>query len=173
MRRSLVCTALALTWALAPAAGQPNEPSPASSAADPGPGSAIEAGHFVSSTAPHQWRTSKLIGLDVYGLGDEKIGDILEVLVGGEGRDVVVIGVGGFLGIARREVGVPFKAVDWRYGDPPRPQASSPGNPPAATGEVRARRTVDSSRRGYPDFAYVRVTRDALQTAPEFKFDAQ
>jgi hypothetical protein len=85
---------------------------------------------------------------------------------------VVVIGIGGFLGIARREVGVPFKAVDWRYGNPPRRDPAGGSAPPAA-GEVRARRTVDSSRRGYPDFAYVSVTRDALQTAPEFKFDAQ
>jgi hypothetical protein len=173
MRGTLICAALAMMCGLSPAAGQPNAPGPAGSATDTTPGAAIDPSHFVSSITSHQWRASKLVGLDVYGSEDEKIGDVLDVLIGGEGKDVVVIGVGGFLGIARREIGVPFKSVDWRYGDPPRPRTSqTAAPPPATTGDVRARRTVDSSRRGYPDFAYVRVSREALQKAPEFKYEA-
>jgi hypothetical protein len=54
------------------------------------------------------WRTSKLIGLNVYNSNNEKIGDINELINEAPGKvDVVVIGVGGFLGIGESNVGLP------------------------------------------------------------------
>lgn len=58
------------------------------------------------------WRTSKLIGADVYGLDNAKIGDINDVLIGSNGNvQAVVVGVGGFLGVGEKNVAIPFDAL--------------------------------------------------------------
>ena len=66
----------------------------------------------TAATADHKdsWRMTKLMGLDVYNDGNEKIGDINEVLIDTTG-DVksVVIGVGGFLDMGERNVAVPME----------------------------------------------------------------
>jgi len=47
-----------------------------------------------------QWRSSKLIGVNVYNENNEKIGDINELIVDKSGKvDEVILGVGGFLGL--------------------------------------------------------------------------
>jgi hypothetical protein len=172
MRRTVAC-AVAMMVAIGAASAQSD---PSGSTTPPkataiAPGAALEAEHFVRTSRPHQWRTSKLIGLDVYGTEDEKIGDIVEILIDQDGNEVVVLGIGGFLGIARREVAVPFKAVDWRFGDAPKPKGQDgSSSAPAATADSGARRTVDNSRRGYPDFAFLRATKEGLKAAPEFKY---
>jgi sporulation protein YlmC with PRC-barrel domain len=62
-----------------------------------------------SSSHKGEWRTSKLMGLDVYNDNNEKLGDINEVLVDKSGKiTAVVIGVGGFLGIGENDVAVSF-----------------------------------------------------------------
>jgi ribosomal 30S subunit maturation factor RimM len=49
--------------------------------------------------ADDMWRSSKLIGLNVYNDQNEKLGDISEILLDKSGKvEGVVIGVGGFLG---------------------------------------------------------------------------
>jgi ribosomal 30S subunit maturation factor RimM len=51
------------------------------------------------------WRSSKLIGLNVYNDQDEKLGAISEILLDKSGKaDFVVIGVGGFLGIGQHDI---------------------------------------------------------------------
>ena len=63
----------------------------------------------AQSTAPkahgEMWRSSKLIGLDVYNDQDEKLGAISEILLDKSGKvDFVVIGIGGFLGIGQHDI---------------------------------------------------------------------
>ena len=64
------------------------------------------------NTAVHkegQWRSSKLIGVNVYNDNNEKIGDIQELIVDKSGKvDNVVLGVGGFLGMGEHLVAVPY-----------------------------------------------------------------
>ena len=49
---------------------------------------------------------------NVYDPGDNKIGDIKDVLVDREGKiSTLIIGVGGFLGMGEKDVAVPFNAV--------------------------------------------------------------
>src|SRR3954468_8461568 len=61
-----------------------------------------------------QWRATKLDGLSVYDPRNEKIGDINEMIVGGDGRiAAVVVGVGGFLGIGEHNAAIPFDQVQW------------------------------------------------------------
>src|ERR1019366_10763280 len=70
------------------------------------------------------WRTSKLIGLNVYNSNNEKIGDINELINEASGKvDVVVIGVGGFLGIGESNVGLPWNQV--KFIMEPRPASTA------------------------------------------------
>jgi sporulation protein YlmC with PRC-barrel domain len=49
---------------------------------------------------------------NVYDPGDNKIGEIMDVLVDREGKaTALIIGVGGFLGAGEKDVAVPFDAV--------------------------------------------------------------
>jgi hypothetical protein len=49
---------------------------------------------------------------NVYDPGDNKIGEIMDVLVDREGKaNALIIGVGGFLGMGEKDVAVPFNAV--------------------------------------------------------------
>ena len=59
-------------------------------------------------------RGSTLMGVDVYGTDNQKIGDIDEVLIDRQGKiHGVVVGVGGFLGIGEKDVAIPFDQVQW------------------------------------------------------------
>lgn len=54
-----------------------------------------------------------LIGQDVFGSAEEKIGDINDILIGGDGMvEAVVIGVGGFLGLGEKDVAVPLSSLE-------------------------------------------------------------
>src|SRR2546423_2482276 len=58
------------------------------------------------------WRTSKMISLNVYNNNNEKVGDINELITDPSGKiDSVVIGVGGFLGMGERNVGVAWSQL--------------------------------------------------------------
>ena len=49
---------------------------------------------------------------NVYDHSDNKIGEIMDVLVSPEGRaTALIVGVGGFLGAGEKDVAVPFSAV--------------------------------------------------------------
>src|ERR1700686_4847133 len=69
------------------------------------------------NTAVHkegQWRSSKLIGVNVYNDNNEKIGDIQELIVDKSGKvENVVLGVGGFLGMGEHYVAVPMEKLKW------------------------------------------------------------
>jgi hypothetical protein len=91
------------------------------------------------SASKAQWRTPKLIGVDVYGADNKKIGKI-DILMGHDGKaQAVVIGVGGFLGIGKKDVGVPFSAIEWKT-EPRKVPATDlqPTNPvaPNTTGQT-------------------------------------
>src|ERR1700735_2916430 len=49
---------------------------------------------------------------NVYDPSDSKIGEIIDVLVGNEGKiDAFIVSVGGFLGMDSKDVAIPFSAV--------------------------------------------------------------
>ena len=55
---------------------------------------------------------SDLYRQSIYGPGDNKIGEINDVILSPDGRAMaVIVGVGGFLGIGEKDVAVPFDAV--------------------------------------------------------------
>ena len=69
-------------------------------------------GAFVNTQNASEWRSSKLVGANVYGPDNKKIGDINDLLVDASGNiRAAVIGVGGFLGVGEKDVAVPFDAL--------------------------------------------------------------
>jgi sporulation protein YlmC with PRC-barrel domain len=59
-----------------------------------------------SATVTHWYKQN------VYDPGDNKIGEIMDVLVARDGKiTALIVGVGGFLGMGEKDVAVPFNAV--------------------------------------------------------------
>src|SRR4029453_12288344 len=106
--------------------------------------------------ADDMWRSSKLIGLNVYNDQNEKLGDISEILLDKSGKvDGVIIGVGGFLGLGQHDIRVEWSKL--KFVDEP-VRTSPPRNTPttgAATTNRPATTTTSSSnsRKWYPDHA--------------------
>jgi sporulation protein YlmC with PRC-barrel domain len=79
---------------------------------------------------------------NVYDPGDNKIGEIEDVLLDREGRvAALIVGVGGFLGMGEKDVAVPFNAVQV---------------------------TTKDNNKWY---LVMNATKDALKTAKGFKYD--
>ena len=94
-----------------------------------GPALADDTG-FIAGERSDLWRASRLVGVDVFGPDDKKVGDVTDVLVDHDGRvAAVVIGIGGVLGLGRKDAALHFT-------DAPRPnlRASASGAPNAASG---------------------------------------
>ena len=103
-------TTTALAQSQAPAA-QPAAPATTASAP------MAQAGH---------WRSSKLIGVNVYNDQNEKLGDINEILLDQSGKVAgVVLGVGGFLGMGEHFVMVSFDKLKW-VNEPVRTSTTTP-----------------------------------------------
>jgi sporulation protein YlmC with PRC-barrel domain len=123
------------------------------------------------NTAVHrdgQWRSSKVIGVNVYNENNEKIGDIEEIIIDKSGKvDNVVLGVGGFLGMGEHYVAVPMEKLKW-VNEPVR--TSTVG---ATTGEAnRANRPARAAdEKWYPDHAVLNATKDQLKAMPQFKYN--
>lgn len=118
------------------------ETTPAPSAT-PAPAAATEApaGTFATAQTADDWRSSRLVGMAVYNAANERVGDINELVLNGNGQiEHVVIGVGGFLGIGEKLVGVSFS-------------------------DLNIQREQDGSAR-----VTMNTTKEALQNAPDYKF---
>jgi sporulation protein YlmC with PRC-barrel domain len=103
---------------------------------------ATQAIQFTQSASPTQMAVSKLRGTDVRNAAGEDLGDINDVLVDTAGQpSVAIIGVGGFLGIGKKNVGVPFQALQF----------------------------TTNSETSYP-VARLDVTKDVLTNAPTFVY---
>ncbi len=148
------------------------------------------------------WRSSKIIGLNVYNEQNEKLGDINEVLFDRSGKvHGVVIGVGGFLGLGERDVLFQFDRI--RFVDEPvrtaatnttvnnanrntaagttatapRSTAAGAANPDndarvAGNPAGTATSTADRNMRWWPDHAIVNANKDQLKSMPEFKYSS-
>ena len=70
---------------------------------------------YVTRQSPTDWSAQALIGRSVKNPNGETLGDINNVILNEKGDVVAVtIGVGGFLGIGEKDVGVPFDTLDFR-----------------------------------------------------------
>jgi sporulation protein YlmC with PRC-barrel domain len=96
---------------------------------------------YATTQAATDWRSSKIVGLNVYNSKAEKIGEINDLIVGPNGSvSHAVVGVGGFLGMGEKNVAIPFNNVKMSRDESGKPKAM------------------------------VDTTKEALQSAPTFKF---
>lgn len=138
-----------------------------------------------STKSSGEWRGSKLLGIAVYNQGNEKIGDINDIILERSGRvSKVVLGVGGFLGVGEHYVAVGFDKLKWS--DQPNASASSApatnvdSNAPTAADEGVRGTTTGAAAPGNasgrpkatwsPDHAVLNTTRDQLKAMPQFKY---
>ena len=127
-------------------------------------------------------RAPKLVGVAVYDSNNKNVGKIDDILLDHSGEvKAVVIGVGGFLGIGKKDVAVPYGSIHWqteqRSVATSEPPAANPaGNSGAMTGsaEKPVAKRIDPAAteacQGYPDRAVIDVSQAQLKSAPEFKY---
>jgi hypothetical protein len=106
--------ALAFTAALAaPAFAQQQPPQPNAASSTIGQGAT--GGGFAQNQSADDLRGSKLIGASVHGPDNSSIGEISDLLIAPDGKiQAVVVGVGGFLGLAQKDVALPFQSLTIR-----------------------------------------------------------
>ena len=119
-----------------------------------------------SASATGLWRGSKLVGLNVYNNEKKKIGDINELMLDKQGKvEMVVIGVGGFLGMGEHDVAVNFGDLKWAY-EPVRSASSASGT----ANTTGAAPNTNNADRTYPDHAILDANKQQLKSMPEFKY---
>lgn len=73
-----------------------------------------EAIQFSASANADQMAVSELTGTDVRNSAGETLGDLSDVIIDDEGKPAIaIVGVGGFLGLGEKNVGVPFGALQF------------------------------------------------------------
>ena len=144
----------------------------------------------MSNSSLHgDWRTSKVVGLNVYNDNNESIGSINDLLTDRNGNiKAVVLGVGGFLGMGAHLVAVPYDKM--KFVNEPIAYtgvAGSPngaGNRPASpvttgaasgttTGAATGSAPASKANPWYPDHAVFNATKDQLKAMPEFKYSTE
>ena len=114
------------------------------------------------------WRSSKLIGTNVYNRADEKLGDINEILLDKDGKVMaVVIGVGGFLGMGEHDVAVSMSQL--KFMEEPHKSKSARTNDKTTTGTTAAARR-DAANDWTVDHAVMDATKEQLKAMKQFKY---
>lgn len=115
------------------------------------------------------WRSTKLIGLDIYNRADEKLGDINEILLDKDGRvKAVVIGVGGFLGMGEHDIAVSMDKL--KFMEEPHKSAKADRADGKSTTGSSAQARRDAVNDWVPDHAVMDATKDQLKAMPQFKY---
>jgi len=176
---SIAAITLGSAAALAQSTGDANSTAKAAPAANAG------ATAFVDKQEPGMLRAPKLVGVAVYDNNNKSVGKIDDLLLDHDGKiTTVVIGIGGFLGIGKKDVAVPYSEVHWQTeqrtvavnGAPP---ANSVGQTTGTTATTTpandtTQKTIPPAEteayNGYPDRAVLDVSQAQLKAAPEFKY---
>jgi sporulation protein YlmC with PRC-barrel domain len=65
-----------------------------------------------SSLSTMQWLASDIYKADVYDNSEDKIGEVTDLIADNNGNvTTAIVSVGGFLGVGKKDVAVPFKAL--------------------------------------------------------------
>src|SRR5258708_40092434 len=80
-----------------------------------------------TSATMEEYSAYKLVGVNVYNAGNEKIGEVKDILLVKSGKaDKAILSVGGFLGLGEHYVAVPYDQVKW-VDEPARSASSGTG----------------------------------------------
>jgi sporulation protein YlmC with PRC-barrel domain len=136
-----------------------------------------------TSSFKGNWRSSKLVGLNVYNDSNESLGSINDLLTDKNGNiKGVVIGVGGFLGVGEHLVAVTFDKVKFvddpiAYTGAATAPATGGARPSTGTTTTGAATTAPApavkKNPWYPDHAMLSATKDQLKSMPEFKYSTE
>jgi sporulation protein YlmC with PRC-barrel domain len=142
---------------------------------------APSTGSVSSVSYNGNWRTSKVVGLNVYNEQNENVGSINDLLMDKSGNvKAAVISVGGFLGMGSRYVAIAFDKI--KFSDQPVAYTGASNAPaPGAGGTARPGSTTTTGSAAtqpvaakpnpwYPDHAVFNATKDELTKMPEFKY---
>jgi hypothetical protein len=139
----LAVAALALLLPAAALAQQSTAPANGSASASNQAGAAnpkvVKSGRLEETHGG--WRSSRLVGADVYDDHDQAIGSIDDLIVGKDGKiDTAVLSVGGLLGIGGKLVSVPYDQLKFQEHN----DTEGTGATPAATPGLGAPATPPS-----------------------------
>ncbi|MEH2530223.1 sporulation protein YlmC with PRC-barrel domain [Bradyrhizobium sp. AZCC 1588] len=122
------------------------------------------------------WRASKLMGLDVYNDGNEKLGEINELILDKDGKvNAIVIGVGGLLGMGEHDIAVSMDKLKF-VEEPVRTSSTAPGATTGTQRETTTGAATTSTARSadandwMPDHAVMSGTKEQLKAMPQFKY---
>jgi sporulation protein YlmC with PRC-barrel domain len=131
------------------------------------------------------WRSSKVVGLNVYNNENQSIGSINDLLMDKSGNiKAAVISVGGFLGVGAHLVAVPYDKVKFVNEPVPYAGVASTATPTSGTGRPSSTMTTGAATTSapppkvkanpwYPDHAMYNATKDELKAMPEFKYTTE
>ncbi len=112
MRRTLIVTAATLALMTGAAVAQTTSPTvgnPSSSTS-----SMSNSTTSASPTGGQMASADELIGKNVYGRDNNKIGEVDDVILDGTGQaKQLVVSSGGFLGIGEKQVAIDYTAANW------------------------------------------------------------
>jgi sporulation protein YlmC with PRC-barrel domain len=78
------------------------------------PAYAQTATAFVTTQSGDEWRANNYLGKPVMNASGEKIGDVNDLIFDRSGRiKTVVVGVGGFLGLGEKQVGMGYETLTY------------------------------------------------------------
>jgi putative membrane protein len=122
---------------------------------------------YVTRQAPTDWTAEALIGRTVENSNGDNLGEINNVIINEKGDVVaVVIGVGGFLGIGEKNVGVPFDSLDFRTAEAMSDQTADTRDEKAEKKEESVAARFDTE---HTDIRIVlNTTKEDLEAAPAF-----
>jgi len=120
---------------------------------------------YVPRQKPTEWTAQALIGRTVENDKGDNLGDINNVILNERGQVVAVtIGVGGFLGMGEKNVGVPFQALDFKL-DTDRSDLDKRSEGPA---EKKAEREARFDTEHSNVQIVLNASKEELEAAPEF-----
>lgn len=124
--------------------------------------------NYVTRQKPGDWSAQALIGRSVENENDETLGDINNVILNEKGKVVAVtIGVGGFLGLGEKDVGVPFDALKFETA-----AEAAKDSETASEATSEEKNKADRASRFDSEHANMQIvldaTRDQLEKAPKF-----
>jgi len=77
---------------------------------------AMTAPNVLASQGESDVLASKIVGSTVYSPNNEKVGDIQYLVMSKDGKvEAAVVGIGGFLGVDKKDVAITFKSLNITY----------------------------------------------------------
>jgi hypothetical protein len=123
---------------------------------------------FIDQQQPSDWMTSALMGRRVMNAAGKILGDINDIIIDEQGKVVaVIIGVGGFLDIGEKDIGVRYTDLTFEPVPVPEQPQVSPPTPTQLSGPDAIRQGEDPQHRD--KLIVLEVSKEQLEAAPAYR----